>query len=249
MRSHDSFTVDTLTRFFALDVGLRLLHPFMPFITEELSQRLRLRTSDSTACSSISIAPYPTDTSFHLAALERDMEHLLAVAASLRSLKAAYQLTRSQRPAAALRVADSRLRGFLQAMEVEPATPSLNPLTPAHALQADIRTLGVVGEIRWLEPTEAAPRGSVLQLAGGGLEVFMVLEGLVNFAAEANKLRTAVEELRSKLSALQTRMAATTYANVPKPVQSKNREQLQELEQKIAASLQAAEMMEKSAVK
>jgi valyl-tRNA synthetase len=105
-----------------------------------------------------------------------------------------------------------------------------------------------VGEIRWLQPAEAAPRGSVLQLAGGGLEVFMVLQGLVDFAAEAKKLRAVVEELRSKLSALQTRMAAPTYANVPKPVQSKNREQLEELEQKIAATLQAAETMEKSAV-
>ena len=41
----------------ALEAGLRLLHPFMPFITEELWQRLPRRASDS--AKSVMVAPYP----------------------------------------------------------------------------------------------------------------------------------------------------------------------------------------------
>ena len=40
-----------------LDVGLRLIHPFMPFVSEELFQRLPRRSGD--APPSICVTPYP----------------------------------------------------------------------------------------------------------------------------------------------------------------------------------------------
>jgi valyl-tRNA synthetase len=45
------------TLYTCLDHGLRLLHPFMPFVTEELWQRLPRRPNDSTP--SIMISSYP----------------------------------------------------------------------------------------------------------------------------------------------------------------------------------------------
>lgn len=42
----------------ALEAGLRLLHPFMPFVTEELWQRLPRREGDGAR--SIMVARYPT---------------------------------------------------------------------------------------------------------------------------------------------------------------------------------------------
>lgn len=50
-------TVSRNVLYTCLDVGLRLLHPIMPFVTEELYQRLP-RRSDKHA-PSICIAPYP----------------------------------------------------------------------------------------------------------------------------------------------------------------------------------------------
>ena len=50
-------TVSRNVLYTCLDVGLRLLHPFMPFVSEELYQRLP-RRSDKHA-PSICIAPYP----------------------------------------------------------------------------------------------------------------------------------------------------------------------------------------------
>lgn len=44
-----------------LDYGLRLLHPFMPFITEELWQRLPRRANDAP---SIMVTSYPTDVRY-----------------------------------------------------------------------------------------------------------------------------------------------------------------------------------------
>ena len=45
------------TLYTCLDNGLRLLHPFMPFVTEELWQRLPRRPNDSTP--SIMLAQFP----------------------------------------------------------------------------------------------------------------------------------------------------------------------------------------------
>lgn len=55
------------TLYLCLDYGLRLLHPFMPFVTEELWQRLARRPNDPTP--SIMISRYPTFVSkstYHL---------------------------------------------------------------------------------------------------------------------------------------------------------------------------------------
>lgn len=41
-----------------LDIGLRLIHPFMPFISEELYQRLPRRSSNDPP--SICVTSYPT---------------------------------------------------------------------------------------------------------------------------------------------------------------------------------------------
>lgn len=45
------------TLYTCLDVGLRLLSPFMPFVTEELYQRLPRRTPQAPA--SLCVTPYP----------------------------------------------------------------------------------------------------------------------------------------------------------------------------------------------
>ncbi|KAM3657965.1 LOW QUALITY PROTEIN: valine--tRNA ligase [Ammospiza maritima maritima] len=79
-----------------LDGGLRLLAPFMPFLAEELWQRL---PRDPPAPPSVSLAPYPEPEEFCWQDEEAEaaMEFVLSIARALRSLRAAHGLTR-QRP-------------------------------------------------------------------------------------------------------------------------------------------------------
>ena len=55
------------TLYTCLDHGLRLLHPFMPFVTEELWQRIPRRQDSKEV--SVMVSPYPTPVrsspSFH----------------------------------------------------------------------------------------------------------------------------------------------------------------------------------------
>ena len=49
------------TLYVCLDTGLRLLHPIMPFITEELYQRLGRRDGDKTETISLAVYPDPDE--------------------------------------------------------------------------------------------------------------------------------------------------------------------------------------------
>jgi len=79
--------------------GLRLLHPLMPFLTEELWHRLELPgTSDK----SIALEPYPKMTPWQFdfpresTGAERDMDKLMNVIAEIRLNRAANKIDKSQ---------------------------------------------------------------------------------------------------------------------------------------------------------
>lgn len=81
----------TETLYTALDTALRLMHPLMPFLTEELWQRLPRRPGDSTR--SICIASYPQpDSQFEDPDAEAAYEIVLDVIKGIRSLSGEYSI-------------------------------------------------------------------------------------------------------------------------------------------------------------
>uniref|UniRef100_A0A8C1RWU6 valine--tRNA ligase n=1 Tax=Cyprinus carpio TaxID=7962 RepID=A0A8C1RWU6_CYPCA len=82
------------TLYTCLEVGLRLLSPIMPFVTEELFQRLpRRRAQDSPP--SICVTPYP-ETSEVSRGQRSSMEFVMSVVKTIRSLRADYNLTKTR---------------------------------------------------------------------------------------------------------------------------------------------------------
>ncbi len=87
-----------------LDNGLKLLHPFMPFITEELYHRLpgadTKGQGDRTTCGSIMLQPYPapavTAPLFSKPALDGTMALLQSIAHTARSTRASLNLTKQR---------------------------------------------------------------------------------------------------------------------------------------------------------
>lgn len=79
--------LDTL--YTALEGGLKLLHPFMPFVTEELWQRLPRRPGDETP--SIMLASYPVyEKGFDSPSAAAEYEQILGAVKTSRSLLDAY---------------------------------------------------------------------------------------------------------------------------------------------------------------
>jgi valyl-tRNA synthetase len=81
--------LDTL--YTALEGALTMIHPYMPFLTEELWQRLPRRPEDKTP--SIVLAKYPVyEESMNDPASEEAYELVLDISRGIRSLMAEYSL-------------------------------------------------------------------------------------------------------------------------------------------------------------
>lgn len=80
------------SRYTCLELGLKILHPFMPFLTEELFQRLPRRPTESAA--SIMVAKYPTaalTASWTNPQVEEEVKLAQEVARSIRGILSNYK--------------------------------------------------------------------------------------------------------------------------------------------------------------
>ncbi|GAH79247.1 unnamed protein product, partial [marine sediment metagenome] len=79
---------------YVLETSLRLLHPYMPFVTEELWQNLRQRLpADWQATESIMLSAYPeADEKAIDPQAERVMESVIEIIHSIRNARAQYKV-------------------------------------------------------------------------------------------------------------------------------------------------------------
>ena len=79
------------TLYTCLDYGLRILHPFMPFVTEELWQRLPRRPNDPTP--SIMVSSFPVfDEAFAFEKEDKEFDLVFNAIRTGRSLAAQYNI-------------------------------------------------------------------------------------------------------------------------------------------------------------
>ena len=92
------------TLFRCLDSGLRLLHPTMPYLTEELFQRLPHREVSSRP-ESICIASYPTKQATYSGEnVEDKLNQVMNAVKAFRSQLSALNVAKSANPSLAVRV-------------------------------------------------------------------------------------------------------------------------------------------------
>ncbi|KAI9218457.1 valyl-tRNA synthetase [Blastocladiella britannica] len=175
------------TLYTCLDMGLRLLHPIMPFVTEELWQRLPRQSGDP---ETIMIAAYPesnpTYASFEAAAAHFDVA-LDAVRAA-RSLQQQYS------------VASATV--YLQTSDSATAGPLRAALPVFHALIKGLAAAEVVATI---------PAGCAVQALNASLGVGLLIKGQVDVDAEVAKLTTLREKAAAAAAAVRTKMQADGY--------------------------------------
>ena len=96
MRSSDAEAKKAVQNvlYYCMDRGLRLMHPFMPFLTEELYQRLP--HPESNRSESICIAEYPTETFWVNNEIEGNVNKLLEVSHSILSVLSQFKIDRSK---------------------------------------------------------------------------------------------------------------------------------------------------------
>lgn len=194
-----------------LENGLRLLHPFMPYVTEELWQRLP--KSDATSrLDSLVVAPFPQEnSSLEDEVAEEEMRILDAVVRVARSIRSNYGLTK-QRPSLYLLSRAERVG------EVVSRNASV------------VTTLSSSSEVVVVDDASKIPSGCAVEIVNESSSVYLLLTGVINPAEECAKMEKKIKAIEEQVSALQGKLAAPGYeAKVPEWLQKENQEKLQRL--------------------
>jgi valyl-tRNA synthetase len=197
-----------------LEATLRLLHPFMPFITEEIWQRL------PHVGESIMIAPYPRAGRRQPDA-ERAMAVLMSIITAVRNIRGEMRIA----PGVTLDVTLRPGRGH-QAL-TRTHTPLIEALARCRLT---------------VDPRATRPAGSALAVVGPS-EVYVALTGVVDLAAERVRLDKEIARASEQITFLENKLARPEFVErAPAEVVAKERDRLGEQRQmkaKLEGSLAA----------
>ncbi|RLN43890.1 hypothetical protein BBJ28_00022795, partial [Nothophytophthora sp. Chile5] len=201
------------TLYVCLEFGLRLLHPTMPFVTEELWQRL----PGKRATASITIAPYPLAVAgWTNPEAEANMELVKEVIHAARSVRAEYGLANSVRPQFFLKCSDAEVRAVMEAQ------------------LDDFSTLAKAGDSRCVVD-EQPPQGCAMHSVNDKVQLFVLLAGLVDFASEIAKLEKKLSKIAPSLASLEKKMGKDDYeSKVPEGVREADAAKKEALETEVA---------------
>ena len=185
---------------FCFDTVLRLLHPVVPFITEELWQKLPGRQSDDL----LAIAPWPTVP----AALSRLEDFAFArvqeAVSKIRAIRAEYRIAPKTRLAAA----------------IKPRTDSIR--VAFHGERDTIVRLAQLSELRLDDGLGGEGAHAVL---ADGSEVFVALADAIDVRQECRRLSGELTRLEQQLAALDAKLSNKNFvARAPAEVVAKERE-------------------------
>jgi len=202
---------------YVLDVSLRLLHPVMPFVTEKVWDALPASGLDAHDAQFLMLAAWPEPdalASFVNDAAEREFELARRVVSAVRATRARYRLS----PKAELDVCVRSTAEDAAVLERQ---------------RGFITSVGRVDQLA-LGAQQDKPAGSITVL-DGGLEIFVVVGGLVDLAAEAKRIEKDLAKAEKDLAGVTRTLANEGFVAKAAPaVIEKKRAQAAELEQTIS---------------
>ncbi|PNF40962.1 hypothetical protein B7P43_G08857 [Cryptotermes secundus] len=219
-QSKDTTTVLTAKTvlYTCLHVGLRLLSPFMPFITEELFQRLpHIPGQDAP---SICIAQYPdlNECPWRNTEVESQVEFVQKIVHIVRSARSDYNLPNKTKTEVYMVCSDEIavvLRKYCSAM----------------------CTLAYCSKVEF---SMSPPQGCAILTLSDKCEVHLLLKGLIDPAKELVKLQKKQDQLEQQVSKLKQAMAAPDYCTkVPEEVRLSNTDKLTQTEGELLRLLSA----------
>jgi len=210
------YTAQTLTH--TLDACLRLLHPYTPFVTEELWGHLKracqehssLLTPETGWEEALIIARYPEPkpkADWEDAVVSR-FNLVMDVVRSIRNMRAEKKVTPGKRIPATL--VGGEQAGILKQQSA--AIAVLAHLDPA--------------EMKILPSLAEKPQGQA-SLVVSGVEIYLPLADLVDIDAERLRLQKELDEAESQIARLETLLGGDFAKKAPAPLVEKERQKLE----------------------
>ncbi len=208
--SQKAGTTDTLISI--LDQTLRLLHPFMPFITEEIWRSVRPLSSVPNKDGDLLVQEFPHHDD---ALVDQDAEQVIdwlkLVVVGIRTIRSENNIAPSKPMDVIFAKGDQSHRDMTESQR--------NYLSKLAKLES----------IRWLEDGEAAPAAATA--LAGDMEILIPLADLIDKTVELERLDKEIEKLTIDIKRLKGKLGNDNFvAKAPEAVVAKERSKLAEAE-------------------
>ena len=182
-----------------LEQALRLLHPFMPYITEELWMLLpgvgksSLHPAYAHAEPTLMLAAYPAgNPAFVDEQVESEMQAIIDLISRVRNIRSEMNIKPSERIPVLVGAPDERLRNVY------------------NAAVDQIARLVRAADVTITERLEA-PRASARAVLTGGSELAVPLEGLIDFEQERQRLLREQDKLKAEAAKLEAQLQNPSF--------------------------------------
>ncbi|MDI6751247.1 MAG: valine--tRNA ligase [bacterium] len=184
----------------SLDMILRLLHPFIPFITEELWQKLP-NNSGSIMTKDWPIAFFPADTK-----ADEEMELIQSIIGGIRNIRSTFKIPPKEKLEVMVKSDSAALKNYAEYIM---ALAGLATIT--------------------INPETKRPPQSVVSVSSG-IEVYVLLSGLIDIDEEKKRITKRLSEVEEKLEKTKKKIENSDFIQkAPQEVIEKERKKEEDL--------------------
>ncbi len=194
-----------------LEAILRLTHPLMPFITEEIWQRIAPLLNIH--AETIMLQPYPQFAENWIdSAADNEIAWLKKVITSVRNIRGEMNISPNKTLSVLFRKGSEEAKRFTQ----------------EHANY--LSRFAKIADMKWLADHEVPPESATCLV--DELEIFIPLRGMIDKQAELNRLDKEVSKLHDELSKCEKKLSNPNYVNhAPVEVVTKEKARAEEIKQ------------------
>ncbi|EGG19377.1 valyl tRNA synthetase [Cavenderia fasciculata] len=210
------------TLYTCIEIGLKLLHPFMPYLTEELYQSIAHRPSDNLP--TIMLAQFPLEQPQWIDAnIEEEMKQCQDLITAIRSLCNKYRV--------------KKVPIFAHAKKEE-----LHKLFSRHAHLIKVLTNASDFQVHL---TSEGRTGCVVDTYNDSLSILLDLSTSIDFTAEIKRLEGSRTNLLTQKDALLKKINIPSYDKVPQKIREDNTTKLNGIEEEIKTLSNSIESFQK----
>ncbi|HNX69473.1 MAG TPA: valine--tRNA ligase [Candidatus Omnitrophota bacterium] len=196
--------------FFVTERILKLLHPFMPFVTEEIWQTFKRMASDAKAWpETIMFAGWPHEGNkkFHDAEAQKAVGLLQSAVVGIRDLRARFQIPPGNKLKAVIVAKEAKTQEILRQFERE--VKVLARLESMDCVREFVKQAGMVAN------------------AFADFEVFISVEGILDLEEEKKRLRKKIRETEQWIENIRKKVENPAFAErAPKEILEKEKEKM-----------------------
>ncbi|HEY97117.1 MAG TPA: valine--tRNA ligase [Dehalococcoidia bacterium] len=199
-----------------LEKSLRLLHPFMPFITEELWQNLKTHIQGIDA-ESIMVAEYPkADKTMINTAVEKEIDNIIDIVHNIRNVRAQYKVEAGRWVEASIYTGESLSKSLISYTK---AIQTLSRANPVSFMKGEPET--GAGDKKLVMPLQKTT-------------LVIPLSSMLDVEAEKNRLQKELDGVQNQVSRLEARLQDETFlTKAPEAVIAKEKQKLYTLNNRL----------------